>query len=104
VNLTIVNSGKEAIESCQENAFDLILLDIQMPEMDGIETLKRLQTLPCFRDVQPPVHAFTAHASDNDREHYLSHGFAGVLTKPLMPAQLNELLAKYSSDEHEDQA
>ena len=103
VNLTIVNSGKEAIESCQENAFDLILLDIQMPEMDGIETLNRLQTLPCFRDVQPPVHAFTAHASDNDREHYLSHGFAGVLTKPLMPAQLNELLAKYSSDEHEDQ-
>lgn len=104
VNLTIANSGKEAIECCKKEDYDLILLDIQMPEMDGIETLKVMQTMPCFQNSKPPVHAFTAHASDNDKDHYLSLGFEGVLTKPLMPAQLNEILSKYSTDEHKDQA
>ena len=102
VQLTMASSGKEAIQKCQESSFDLILMDIQMPEMDGIETFKSLTNLPCFEEKRPQVHAFTAHADQNSMKRFLSMGFNGVLTKPLMPEQLNLLLSEFSSNESND--
>ena len=94
LQLTIASSGKEAIETCREHTFDLVLMDIQMPEMDGIETLKVLQSegiLPSH----VPVHAFTAHAGDDERDRYLQLGFSGVLTKPLTPEELKQFLNEH---------
>ncbi len=96
LQLTIASSGKEAIETCREHTFDLVLMDIQMPEMDGIETLKVLKS----EDILPshvPVHAFTAHAGDDERDRYLQLGFAGVLTKPLTPQELKQFLNEHPS-------
>ena len=88
LELTIVDSGQKAIDKVESEEFDLILMDIQMPGMDGIETLQRmrekLKTLPS-------VHAFTAHGGNEDQDKYLQLGFDGVLTKPITPAQLEQL-------------
>ena len=101
VDLTIASSGQEAIERCKQESFDVVLLDIQMPEMDGIEAIKVLQTIDNFMD-NTPVHAFTAHAESEDYERFLNLGFSGVLTKPLTPDQLREFLLTHLKHEHSD--
>ena len=97
VELTIVDSGQKAIDTVNSSAFDLILMDIQMPGMDGIETLKHMKT---HRETLPPVHAFTAHGGNDDKDKYLQLGFDGVLTKPITPAQLEQFL---KTQAHEQQ-
>ena len=102
VDLTIVSSGKAAILACNAQDFDLILLDIQMPEMDGFETLEALKVLDQFKQDAPEVLAFTAHAGQEQQDKFLTFGFDGVLTKPLTPQQLQALLDEYSHDERRD--
>ena len=97
VELTIVDSGQKAIDTVGSKAFDLILMDIQMPGMDGIETLQRMKTQ---HQTLPPVHAFTAHGGNDDKDKYLQLGFDGVLTKPITPAQLEQFL---KAQAHEQQ-
>jgi len=91
VDLNIASSGQEAIDLCASQAFDLILMDIQMPEMDGIETLKKLRENGHL-NASTPIHAFTAHAGTESRERFIEMGFAGVLTKPLTPDELEVFL------------
>lgn len=102
VDLTIVSSGKDAILACKTQEFDLILMDIQMPEMDGFKTLTSLKTLEKFKQSAPQVLAFTAHAGQEQQNKFLSFGFNGALTKPLTPQQLQALLAEYSNHERSD--
>ena len=75
-------SGMEAIEIYQEiQDFDMILMDIQMPEMDGIETTQRLKKE--FGDTLPTVVAMTAYSMQNDRENFLSKGLDDYVSKPI---------------------
>ena len=97
VDLTIATSGKEALALCKDRSFDLILLDIQMPEMDGIETLARMQSENNGIN-GTPVHAFTAHATIEDTKRYIEMGFSGVLTKPITPKQLETFLKEHIHD------
>lgn len=77
-----VDSGKKAIELYSENQdFDLILMDIQMPEMDGIETTQKLKEL--FPKTLPKVVAMTAYSMQNDRENFLSKGLDDYISKPI---------------------
>ncbi|MBO7634318.1 MAG: response regulator, partial [Lachnospiraceae bacterium] len=85
-------SGKEGIELCAKNKYDLILLDHMMPGMDGIETLHRLKEDP---DFDSPVIALTANAIEGMREMYLSEGFDDYLTKPTKPEDLERTLSEY---------
>ena len=85
-------SGREGIELCAKNKYDLILLDHMMPGMDGIETLHRLKDDPGFNS---PVIALTANAIEGMREMYLSEGFDDYLTKPTKPEDLERTLARY---------
>lgn len=101
VDLTIVSSGKEAIDLYASQAFDLILMDIQMPEMDGIETLKKLRTNGHL-DASTPIHAFTAHAGTESRERFIEMGFAGVLTKPLTPDELEVFLNSHHHEQRQN--
>ena len=98
IDLSIAGSGKEALNLVQRNAYDLILMDIQMPEMDGIETLQNMKDSGM---TIPPTHAFTAHAGQDDRNKFLHLGFSGVLTKPITPAQLEEFF-KSQPHVHQD--
>lgn len=98
IELSLASSGKEAIERVEAHAYDLILMDIQMPEMDGIETLRKMRESGL--DI-PPTHAFTAHAGQDDRNKFLQLGFTGVLTKPITPQQM-EAFFKSQAHVHQD--
>ena len=95
INLTIASSGQSAIENLRSQTFDLILMDIQMPVMDGIETLNQMKMLSINL---PKVHAFTAHGGARDHKKYMTLGFSGVLEKPITPLQLEEFLKSHSHD------
>ena len=85
-------SGKECINLINKSSnFDLILMDIMMPEMDGVETLKILKKIPNFN---VPVVALTADAIVGAREKYLAEGFSEYLVKPFLKEQLIKIVDK----------
>lgn len=74
-------SGKECLEMIDEVTPDLMLIDIQMPEMTGFELLDRLRELPAYRET--PMIAITAHAMTGDAERITAAGFNGYIAKPI---------------------
>jgi len=82
--VTLVKSGREALEAVGREAFDVILMDVQMPEMDGIETARALRD----RGSKIPVVAVTAHAMKGDRERFLAAGMDGYVSKPVRPREM----------------
>lgn len=91
------NTGKEALALACRKRCDMILMDIQMPEMDGIEAMKQIRNVE--RDAKPPRHtpmvAVTAHAIAGDRENYLGMGMDDYLSKPFDQDQLAALLIRW---------
>ena len=79
-------SGGEAVELATEHAPDLVLMDIQLPDFDGVQALGRLRANE--RTAAIPVLALTAQAMDGDREHFLAAGFNGYLSKPVNVREL----------------
>jgi CheY-like chemotaxis protein len=89
----VVGSGEEAMVSCQSTAPDLVLMDIQMPGMDGLETTRRLRALQAEGSLRPfPIIALTAHAMAADRQASLDAGMDEHLTKPIQLDQLRHVL------------
>jgi len=86
------SSGFEALELAETQTFDLILMDIMMPKMNGIEALRRLKEIPGF-DI--PVVALTADAIEGQDEKYIQAGFNDYLSKPIDRYELNRVLNKY---------
>lgn len=76
-------SGPEALEQLSRQAFDVVLMDIHMPEMSGIEVLKRLRAMPGIAN-ETPVLALTADILSREPAEYLALGFAGFVPKPVM--------------------
>lgn len=87
-------NGKEAIELCMQNQPRLVLLDIQMPEMDGIQALKKLREFGCTQ----PIYALTANAMAHEISHYLALGFNGHLKKPIERDKFVATIARYYPD------
>jgi len=84
LRVRVADGGSEALASCQDDPPDLVLIDLQMPGMDGLEATRRLLDLAREgRWPGAPIVALTAHASDTDRSACLAAGMVGVLTKPL---------------------
>ncbi|MEY4954924.1 MAG: hypothetical protein RI981_1009 [Bacteroidota bacterium] len=91
-------SGQEAINRLsQDTDFDLVLMDIQMPEMDGMETTRRLKK--SFIEL-PPIVAMTAYAMKEDRERFLAAGMDDYLAKPIRAQQLIQMVGKWVHDGH----
>lgn len=89
-------SGKEAINKFPAFAPQLMLLDVMMPDMDGIETLKHIQELPGGKEV--PVIFMTAKAQHNEQEAYKKMGALGVIIKPYDHTMLcNQLIAYWEN-------
>lgn len=88
-----VPSGMEAIKAASVGRFDLVLMDLQMPDMDGIETTARLRKVPGYAGV--PVIALTANATDEYRRLCRRHGLQGFLAKPIEPPELLETVARF---------
>lgn len=91
-NVKLVESGYEALECLESGTFDLILMDIMMPKMNGIETLRRLKKIDGF-DI--PVVALTADAIEGTDEKYLNAGFDDYLSKPIDRYALDRVLKKF---------
>jgi two-component system sensor histidine kinase/response regulator len=82
IRVTIVGNGKEAIRALENEQFDAVLMDIQMPEMDGLEATKAIRSTRGQQN-RIPIIAVTAHALDSEKERCLSAGMDDYLTKPL---------------------
>ena len=93
----IANDGLEALESVSNNDYDLILMDISMPKMDGIECVRRIKQLPEKNKI--PIIALTAHALEGDRERFLATGMDNYLTKPIQRASLLDSVARLTTPE-----
>lgn len=74
-------TGSDAVDMASEHTPDLVLMDIQLPDLDGVEALQRLRADRRTADI--PVLALTAQAMDGDRERFLAAGFDGYLSKPV---------------------
>jgi len=89
----MVDNGLAAIEACQGELFDLILMDLQMPEMDGLTATRALKADPRTRDI--PIVAMTANAFTEDRAACRAAGMVDFVEKPVQLPHLVEVLAKY---------
>ncbi len=94
-SVVVANNGKEAVEIFGSEKFDLILMDIQMPVMDGIHATGLIRD----RDTDIPIIAMTAHAMKGDRERFLSEGMNDYIAKPLKLQEVFEVIEKYTSSE-----
>jgi signal transduction histidine kinase/CheY-like chemotaxis protein/HPt (histidine-containing phosphotransfer) domain-containing protein len=86
--VAIANNGREAVDAIQGHQFDVILMDVQMPEMGGFEATVAIRALERDGTARVPIVAMTAHAMKGDRERCLAAGMDEYLTKPLDPRQL----------------
>jgi len=91
--LDISENGLKALMRCEGHKYDLILMDILMPVMDGVKTLRRLRRSTGI-NARTPVFALTGYSSQTDRKRYQQVGFDLVLTKPLRP---NDLMRAWNS-------
>ncbi len=84
--VSLASSGEEGLRLALKNPPDVILLDVMMPQMDGITTLATLRRYPTLRAI--PVIFLTARVQRNDRADYLRYGACGVIAKPFDPMTL----------------
>jgi CheY-like chemotaxis protein len=93
--VTVVGNGREALDALAESAFDLVLMDVQMPVLDGLGAVKELRSKEIGTQFHQPVVALTAHAMKGDRERYLAAGMDGYLSKPIRQQELDDVLDSY---------
>lgn len=91
-NFETAENGKIALEKIQDKNYDLILMDIQMPVLDGINTLKIIKNENL---TTAPVIAVSAFANESDRDYFLAAGFVDFISKPIKPKILLETLDKH---------
>ena len=90
----VAGNGREAVEKVVKNNYDLVLMDIQMPEMDGMEATEMIRQLKDAIKAATPIVALTANVLNGDGERYLSRGMNDYLPKPLDEAKLFQLVSK----------
>ena len=99
-NVVVARNGREAVAAVQHSprrVFDLILMDVQMPGMDGFETTAAIRACELLTGGHVPIVAVTAHAMKGDRERCLAAGMDGYLSKPIQVQELFDLLREYEA-------
>src|SRR5205823_2364699 len=92
-SVVIAHNGREAVDTWARGRFDLILMDVQMPELDGMEATGVIRELENATDRRTPILAMTAHAMKGDRERCLSAGMDGYVSKPIRSEELFAAIA-----------
>ena len=98
--VVVVGNGAQALEALAQQTFDLILMDVEMPEMDGVEATSRIRELERVQGSHLPIIALTAHALKGDRERFIQAGMDDYLTKPLEPVKLYEAVDTWGRARH----
>ena len=100
----LAEDGLEALQAVQESRYDLVLMDIKMPRMDGVQATQAIRALPGAVG-RVPIVALTANADPEDAKHYLSIGMAAVVEKPIKPERLRMAMnAAISAADEQDQS
>ena len=86
--MTVVDTGRAALAAVSRERFDIVLMDVQMPEMDGLAATAAIRAAETLGGGRVPIVAMTAHAMDGDRQRCLDAGMDGDLTKPVRSADL----------------
>ncbi len=97
----VAGNGLEALEALSQRTYDVVLLDVQMPELDGLETARRIRRQP-RTDGRPRLIAMTAHAIKGDREQCLAAGMDDYLSKPLKLDELRAALTRCAAELDDD--
>ncbi len=92
--------GEEALEIAVNNKPDLIIMDIQLPEISGLEVTRRLRQMPTFSHT--PIIALTAYAMRGDRERVIEAGCDAYLSKPISTRELPRVVAEMLSERRQD--
>jgi len=92
-----VENGKLALEEACNSRYDIILMDVQMPEMDGFDATRNIREFEADKDFHTPIVAMTAHAMKGDREKCLAAGMDYYITKPVNPNELYETIEKFAA-------
>ncbi len=100
-SVTVANNGQEAIDRFESEKFDLILMDVQMPEVDGFEATQHIRRFEQASGTHIPIIAMTAHAMKGDRERCLDAGMDSYIPKPIQTQLLFETLASIGLDNSE---
>jgi CheY-like chemotaxis protein len=95
-------NGRRALSALEKTAYDLVLMDVQMPEMDGLEATQKLREREKSTGKHQPVVAMTALVMKGDRERCIAAGMDGYLSKPIRPQDLDEVLDAYVVRERVD--
>jgi CheY-like chemotaxis protein len=93
--VTVAANGRDALAALDRESYDLVFMDVQMPEMDGLEAIIAIRKKEKTAGNHLPVFALTALAMKGDQERCLEAGMDGYLSKPVRPQELDELLDKY---------
>jgi CheY-like chemotaxis protein len=97
--VTIVDNGKKAVDILKEKTFDLIFMDVQMPEMDGFEATGRIRDSERESGEHIPIIAMTAHAMKGDREKCLNAGMDEYVTKPISIKSVSDAIKRLSIEQ-----
>lgn len=89
-----VENGAQAVENCQQNNYDLVIMDIQMPTMDGLEATRLIRAQEKNSRRHTPIVALTANVMEGDREICLNAGMDGYLAKPVSVSQLSDEISR----------
>jgi CheY-like chemotaxis protein len=91
----IAENGHDAVSKYRDNPYDIVFMDIQMPEIDGYEATKLIRSEEKSKGKKTPIIALTANALAGDREKCLEAGMDDYLSKPLEASKIEEILNKY---------
>ena len=100
--MVVAGNGREVLSILERELFDLALLDVQMPELDGLETARAIRASERNGAVHMPILAVTAHAMNGDKERCVEAGMDGYITKPIdtrkLPGQIAEILQRRAAN------
>lgn len=98
--VTLAHNGRQAVEMWNEGVFDLILMDVQMPDVDGLEATRQIRRIETETGRHTPIVAMTAHAMKGDREACLDAGMDGYVSKPVRVETLRQEIARVLAEQH----
>lgn len=91
----LVDNGADAVAALEREQFDLVLMDVQMPVMDGFEATRAIRSLEGATGERLPIIALTAHTVEGDRERCLAAGMDDYLPKPFQIGTFREMIARF---------
>ncbi|MFO0949162.1 MAG: PAS domain S-box protein [Planctomycetota bacterium] len=97
-HVSVANNGREAIDAIARESFDLVLMDVQMPVMDGLEATARIRESERRTGRHLPIIALTAHAMKGDRERFMAAGMDECVTKPIQAQELLRVIDAFTAE------